>query len=1147
MKDSTRKILNILLFSAVALLSSVMMFCVVRGLDWPPWVGLFWALLLTGATSAVFFLRQFWIRRRKQRLADDLTEPQTPQAQHPPDRERSDLKGVQAQWQAALDTLRKSHLKKHGNPLYVLPWYLLLGESGTGKTTSLTSATLSSPLLEKNSAAQPAATANCDWWFLDKAVIIDTAGRYAVPVHEERDKEEWRHFLRLLAKYRRREPVNGVVVTVAADRLQEAGDDALSELGRTLRRRIDELMTVLGARFPVYLLVTKCDLIQGFAEFAGQLPEKSLNQALGAINQDLTADPSRFLELAFSTICDRLRTLRLQLLLQPEAKHANPGLLLFPDQLFGLKERIAPFMEAAFGSNQYQETPILRGIYFSSGHHEGSTGGEETGPSGKRGIFLHDFFELILPQDRWIFAPTRSLLQWRRVTGNLGLVSWVTLGVALCGLLTFSFAKNLSTIRQMPEDVSRPPVLRGDKWSDVVAIDSYREHVAAVERKNREWWLPRFGLTASLKVEQELKSRFCRRFQDGILTPFDRSLTERMAALSPSVPDELYGQYIIHSARRINLLKARQAGQGYQALMAMPQPDYLPGASLAGPGTAHDLKAKLTQSYLSYLIWRSDSGSLNRDIGTAQNSLKQLLALKPGDMQWLITWVDRHSSISPVTLGDFWGGSLHPPQEVKVAPAFTRKGKEEIEAVVREIDAALSEQRMTGKQRKQFEQLYRPARLAAWEAFAAAFPRGSERLKGEREWQEMAVKMATDQNPYFALVNRMMSEIEPEMEQGELPVWLKQLSLFQLMKSPAPPGENKTVSKASESGKKLLVALERKVGQEASAQTLESRMGGAQAYREYLSALSAIAPAAASRTQAYQAAVQLYSEDPAVGKSPFITGLAAGRKVGEAVAAGNAQNQMVGRLIGGPLDFLWKFVRQQASGHLQSQWEEQVLAGTLGMTDQQAAPVLLGQDGLVWKFVKGPAAPFLSRSLRGYRPKEVLGNSVQFDRAFFSFLERGSQVQAAAISRQSNYSVGIQGLPTDANAEARVRPHATRLELQCGGSSQTLANQNYPAGKTFNWSPDNCGDVLFQIEVGDLVLTRRYLGPQSFPEFLQSFPGGQRVFHPADFPGEKPALERMGIRYIKVNYQFIGSGPVVRQLTSACGQVPRNIARCWNF
>ena len=64
MKDSTRKILNILLFSAVAILSSVMMFCVVRGLDWPPWVGLFWALLLTGATSAVFFLRQFWIRRR---------------------------------------------------------------------------------------------------------------------------------------------------------------------------------------------------------------------------------------------------------------------------------------------------------------------------------------------------------------------------------------------------------------------------------------------------------------------------------------------------------------------------------------------------------------------------------------------------------------------------------------------------------------------------------------------------------------------------------------------------------------------------------------------------------------------------------------------------------------------------------------------------------------------------------------------------------------------------------------------------------------------------------------------------------------------------------------------------------------------------
>ena len=150
-----------------------------------------------------------------------------------------------------------------------------------------------------------------------------------------------------------------------------------------------------------------------------------------------------------------------------------------------------------------------------------------------------------------------------------------------------------------------------------------------------------------------------------------------------------------------------------------------------------------------------------------------------------------------------------------------------------------------------------------------------------------------------------------------------------------------------------------------------------------------------------------------------------------------------------------------------------------------------------------------------------------------------------AMGRPQNYSVGIKGLPTDANAEARVKPHATRLEIQCNGNSQSLVNNNYPVGKTFSWSPDACGDVLFQIEVGDLVLTRHYMGQQGFPDFLKDLHGGRRTFAAGEFPGEKTALERMGVKSITVNYQFIGSGAILKQTATLSGQAPRSIARCW--
>lgn len=1156
MKKRMPKFPKIFLLAAAILLAVLLALGVNLVLNWPLWVGLFLVLLLAGTVGAGCFIRRFWLRRREKQFVQEVIEQDVSRMKGMADREPSDLKELQEQWKAGVDTLRGSHLKKHGNPLYILPWYLVIGESGAGKTTSLNSARLSSPFPEKSRSAGVSGTRNCVWWFLEQAVVIDTAGRYAVPVHEEIDQEEWRGFLRLLVKYRKREPLNGLIVMFAADRLFTADSETLTGDGRIMRRRIDELMRVLGVRFPVYLLVTKCDLIQGMKQFAGGLPEKSLDQPMGILNQDLSTDVEGFLESALATIVERLRNLRLQLLLAPQASGVDPGLLLFPEEFSHLKHGLGAFMYGTFSTNQYQETPMLRGLFFSSGQQDGSpyshfcesldiASWQESQGDANKGFFLHDFFAKILPKDRGMLAPTRRAIEWQHITGNLGLVSWMVLSIALCGLLSFSFVKNLSTIRQISHEFPRPPQLRGELLGDLITMDRYRQGIVTVEEQNRHWWIPRFGLTQSLKVEQGLKNRFCRQFHDGFLASFDMRMTERMVTFSPVAAGEAYGQYIVHLARRINLLKVRQGGQGYEALKGMPQPAYIPLLPTAGPEATSEVKKKFGPLYLSYLSWRDGSSDISRELRILQTSLKQLLALKGGDMRWLVDWVDRQGGTAPVTLAEFWGGSRSASDERKVSLAFTRKGKEEIESLCREIETALPDQRLAGAQRALFERWYRAASFASWEAFAVAFPTGSERLKGEQEWQQAAAKMSSDQGPYFAFLNRMALELGPQISVGNRPPWLQQLYQYQKVQAEGAVAEGRVASSAADGGKKLLVSLEKRIGKKVSAEDEAFHLAGSRAYRDYLGALTAIASATASRNQAYQAAAQVYGEDPAVGKSPFITAFTASRQLRSALAAGTVPSETFANLVNGPLDFLWSYVRKETAGYLQSQWEEHVLAGTLGMTGQQAAPILLGPDGLAWKFVKGSSAPFLTRTLRGYRAKEVLGGRVQFEGAFFAFLERGNQVQVAALTRQSNYNVGIKGLPTDANPDARLMPQATRLELQCGGSSQSLVNLNYPVDKTFNWSPDNCGDVQFQIEVGDLVLTRRYMGPQAFPEFLRDFASGQRIFSPKDFPGESSALGKLGIKYIKVNYQFIGSGQVIKQVSSVSCRVPRIIVRGW--
>ena len=233
-----------------------------------------------------------------------------------------------------------------------------------------------------------------------------------------------------------------MVVTVAADKLLESGPEALEEDGRSIRLRIDELMRVLGAKFPVYVLVTKCDLVQGMTQFCDQLSDKGLDQAMGLINHDFSKDAGAFHDRAIHTIAERLRDLRLLLFHKSESKGVDPSLLLFPEEFERLKVGLNAFIKGAFQENPYQETPILRGLFYSSGRQEGSPyshflnalgliGEREVLPGTNKGLFLHDFFARILPRERTLFAPTLRAIEWSQLTRNLGLASWIAVALAV--------------------------------------------------------------------------------------------------------------------------------------------------------------------------------------------------------------------------------------------------------------------------------------------------------------------------------------------------------------------------------------------------------------------------------------------------------------------------------------------------------------------------------------------------------------------------------------------------------------------------------------------------------------------------------------------------------------------------------------------
>jgi len=1154
------KLVKIFLITLAIILLVGIVFGLVVSIGWSWWVGVFILMGLLGLALGAVLLKKTWIRRREQRFVQQVIQQDEDYHATLSDRDKEGARELQEKWKQAMAALRRSHLKKYGNPLYVLPWYVVIGESGSGKTTAIQSAGLSSPFADVSRTSGISGTRNCDWWFFEQAIVLDTAGRYAVPVDEGRDKDEWQKFLALLAKFRKKEPINGLVVTIAADKLAAAGTDELAENGHSIRRRVDELMRVLGAKFPVYVLVTKCDLVQGMTSFCDLLPEETLAQAMGTVNQESSTDIEGFTQDSIHSLGQRLKELRLLLFHKSRSKAVDPGLLLFPDEFERLRPGLKAFMNGAFQETPYQEKPIVRGLYFSSGKQEGSPYShflKELGliderdvlPGTSKGLFLHDFFSRIMPADRGLFAPTQRTLDWSRLSQHLGLATWLAVAIAICGLLSFAFAKNLMIMREVSKALSKPVVFQNEIVADVISMNRFRETLLRVAEKNRGWWVPRFGLSESITVENELKTRYCKHYYEGLLLNHNRKMAETITHFSEATPEKIIGAYTAQLVRRINLLAARLENEKLASLSARPQPSYERTLQAAGQEVIPEIGQKLSGLYLYYVFWRKDTNVLNQEMNELRILLRHILTLKNVNLNWVVTWINLDPTLSRTTMQDFWGGSLAVKDPRSVAPAFTLKGKTKVDAFLKEIESALIDPMVIAGKKLQFQTWYRKSYFTTWHDFVLVFPHGTERLKGKAEWRQVASLVAADQNPYFDLLDRIAEEMAPFAKSPELPSWIQLVYDFKTTRAKAAilketKGEKPGIlKKAAQKVEKKFAKREKQTGIKGG--DLESKLIAAQALRDYQDALAEMVPVPASRETAFQTASAIYNDDPATSQTPYFAGRRALEKLRSSMAVPGPDRELFWKLVQGSLDYFLAFVSRETACRLQKIWEKEVLMEVQEASDQRNMHQdLMGEGGFAIKFITGPAEPFISRSLKkGYYARKVMGRNIDFSEYFLTYLTKGAR---AARPIKSTYSVLIKAYPTGTNKTARVRPHATSLELQCTTETPRLVNLNYPLSKTFNWSPQTCGDVIFKIEVGNLVLTKKYTGYQAFPKFIKDFERGQRVFSQGEFPDEASALKRMGIKNITVKYQFKGHRSVLELLRSDPGKIPRDIARCWD-
>jgi type VI secretion system protein ImpL len=537
--------------------------------------------VLIALAIAIYVARQAWklwkARSVNRKLLDGLlAAPASDKAA--PSASAEEAATLRQRFEEAVDVLRKLRVSSAGRKpgltdlfalsgrqyLYQLPWYVFIGAPGSGKTTALINSGLQFPLAERfgtQSLRGVGGTRNCDWWFTDEAVLLDTAGRYATQESDRAtDSAAWSNFLQLLKKFRPRRPINGILLTLSVSDLLRQSAAERDAHAKALRARIQELHEQFGIRFPIYVLVTKCDLLAGFTEFFGELGKEERTQVWGITfpyrgDEDRTAPLSAF-DAEFTALEQRLLDHLTERLQEERDVERRPLIFGFPQQLGMLKPVLGDILTKIFEISKFEESVMLRGVYFTSGTQEGSpidrvmgqisrafgVGGRTLPPlaSSGRSYFLTRLLRDVVFAEHGLAGAN---LRWERRRTVLRWVAYSALALSAVVLLAgwaMSYARNSGYIAAVQERVppaeqdvaALPPINREELLSLLPVLGRVRDVAITPEIASGVPRSMQLGLFQGEKLSAAAQLAYRRLLRDAVLPRIAQRLETQLRAAS---------------------------------------------------------------------------------------------------------------------------------------------------------------------------------------------------------------------------------------------------------------------------------------------------------------------------------------------------------------------------------------------------------------------------------------------------------------------------------------------------------------------------------------------------------------------------------------------------------------------------------------
>ena len=257
--------------------------------------------------------------------------------------------------------------------LWQLPWYVMTGPSESGKTALLREGYAADIIYAPDSRRLSHQQLSVTPWVGKQAVIFDTHRMLNEPddgnVLHRRLREHW---LGWLLQKRSRQPLNGLILTLDLPDLLTADKRRQEHLIRTLRDQLQAFRQSLHARLPVYVVLTKLDLLTGFAAWFTTVERNVRDRVLG-VTFSHHAHQSEAWRNELRAFWDNWGTQMNHALISQMITQSTPAarsaVFSFYRQMQGVGECVTSMLDALLDG--VEQDILLRGVYLTSSLQRG--------------------------------------------------------------------------------------------------------------------------------------------------------------------------------------------------------------------------------------------------------------------------------------------------------------------------------------------------------------------------------------------------------------------------------------------------------------------------------------------------------------------------------------------------------------------------------------------------------------------------------------------------------------------------------------------------------------------------------------------------------------------------------------------------------